>query len=105
MKTPDATLPLATATGWMVTADAAATWWWLHAGLAIEGNPLVAWLIEAHGLTAGLAIRTVAVLGLLVAVTSLRQRTRWVERGLMVAAGVYALVVGWHLEGALSHLR
>lgn len=99
---PDCTLPLAKATGWMVVADGVATWWWLHLGLAIEGNPLVAWLVDVHGLTVGLSIRTVVTVALVAAVASLRNRTRWVERGLMVAAGVYALVIGWHLEGALQ---
>jgi hypothetical protein len=100
--TPDATVPLAKATALMVVADGAATWWWLHLGLAVEGNPLVGWLIDMHGLTVGLTIRTVVTVVLIVAVASLRGRTRWVERGLMVAASVYALVIGWHLQGALE---
>jgi hypothetical protein len=94
---------LAKALAGMVTADGAATWWWLHTGAAIEGNPLVAWLIDLHGLTTGLAIRTVAALLLVAALAYATNQTKWAERGLIVCALAYAAVLGIHLDGAIQH--
>ena len=95
----DGLVLLACITGLMVAIDGAATWWWLHTGIAIEGNPLVSWMVETFGLTIGITVRTVAVLVLLVALVSLRERTRWVGRALALSAVAYSLVVCWHLLG------
>jgi hypothetical protein len=93
---------LATVTAGMATIDAAATWLWLDLGLAIEGNPLVAWLIDLFGHPAGLTLRTAFVALLLMAAVLLAPRTLWAQRGVAVAALGYAGVLGFHAWGALG---
>jgi hypothetical protein len=92
---------IATAVAWLVAllvvVDGTATWWWVTTGQAVEGNPVVAWLIDVFGAGVGLTVRTVVALGLLAVVAALAPRTRRVEPGLAVAACVYAAVVGVHV--------
>lgn len=86
----------------MIVFDSIATWVWVHLGIAIEGNPIIASLMQVFGDGIGLAIRTAWSVGLVFLLTWLAER-RAVARPalafLVVALGMVTLLhstaLGW----------
>ncbi len=76
----------------MVVFDSVATWSWVTLGIAVEGNPLVARLMEAMGNELGLAVRTVWTVALVVALAWLASRRAVVRPALGLIALVFGLV-------------
>ena len=85
----------------LAVADSLATWWWLHTGVAVEGNPWLAGVLGLAGPTLGLTLRTLWVGALIGALVVLAGRTPLARAGLWVAVGGGVLTLGWHAVGAL----
>ena len=85
----------------LAAVDSVATWWWLHTGVAVEGNPWLAGVLGVVGPTVGLALRTVWVGALVLGLAVLAERTPLARAGLWVAVGAGSLAVGWHAVGAV----
>lgn len=95
-------------TPWAIAAtlfDAAATGMWLRLGIAREGNPLLAALIERIGIAPAMLLRAIVGVALILALdltlTTLGDRSalkRWAMPTIML---VLAAVAVWHIVGAL----
>jgi hypothetical protein len=86
----------------MIVFDSVATWVWVNVGIATEGNPLVASLMDRFGDGVGLALRTGWSVGLVLALAWLAERrasARPALAFLVLVLGavtlVHALAVGW----------
>lgn len=94
--------------GWLSAAvvltlvDAIATATWLELGIAAEGNPLLAALVDLAGAVPAMVVRTVVGVGLLVALAVLAPRSVLARRALPVVTCVLATVALWHLVGAVG---
>lgn len=80
----------------MVVFDSVATWSWVTLGIAVEGNPLVAALMQALGNELGLAVRTVWSVALVVALAWLAAHRVVVRPALVFVAVVFGLVTLIH---------
>lgn len=67
----------------MVVLDSVATYVWVSTGLAVEGNPLVAAIMDAYGDGPGLVLRTVWSAGLVIALSWLAERRAAVRPALI----------------------
>lgn len=84
--------------------DAAATAAWLRLGIADEGNPLLARLIDAVGALPAMTVRAVVGAVLLVGLGLLARRSRLARAGLPAVTVVLAGVAAWHAVGGLGAL-
>jgi hypothetical protein len=79
----------------MIVFDSAATYVWVTSGIAVEGNPLVAALMDLYGDAIGLALRTLWSVALVVALAWLAERRAGVRPALvlpLVALGAVTLL-------------
>jgi hypothetical protein len=86
----------------MIVFDSIATWVWVNVGIATEGNPLVASLMDRFGDGIGLALRTVWSVALVLALAWLAERRAMARPALaflVLVLGsvtlIHALAVGW----------
>ncbi|MFU8840064.1 MAG: DUF5658 family protein [Nitriliruptoraceae bacterium] len=86
----------------LVVFDSVATYVWVRTGIAVEGNPLVASVMEAYGDGVGLLLRTVWSVALVLALTWLADRHVVARLALVLvvaALGAVALLhtaaLGW----------
>jgi hypothetical protein len=86
----------------MVVLDSVATYVWVSTGLAIEGNPLVAHVMDGLGDGPGLALRTIWSAGLVVALTALARRRRRVRFAVTFVAVILGLVSLVHLSALVA---
>jgi hypothetical protein len=84
--------------------DAAATALWLELGVADEGNPMLAHLVEAVGAVPAMAVRTLVGVSLLVGLGLLSRRSQLARIALPGVTLLLALVAVWHAVGGLSIL-
>jgi hypothetical protein len=82
--------------------DAVATSLWLELGIADEGNPLLASLIEVVGAVPAMAVRAVIGIGLLVGLGVLSRRSRLARVALPIVTLVLAAVAVFHAVGGLT---
>lgn len=82
----------------MVVFDSVATWSWVTLGIAAEGNPLVARVMELLGNGPGLAVRTVWTVALVLALAWLAARRAAVRPVLVLIAVVFGLVSLIHAD-------
>ena len=68
----------------MVVFDSVATYVWVTTGLAVEGNPLVAALMDGYGDGVGLVLRTLWSTALVVALCWLAERRAAIRPALVV---------------------
>jgi hypothetical protein len=82
--------------------DALATAAWLELGIADEGNPLLASLIDVIGAVPAMAVRAVVGVALLVGLGLLSRRSRLARAALPAVTLVLAAVAVWHGIGGIS---
>lgn len=82
----------------MVVFDSVATWTWVTLGIAAEGNPLVARVMQALGNGPGLALRTLWSVALVLALAWLAARRAAVRPVLVLIAVIFALVSLIHAD-------
>jgi hypothetical protein len=82
--------------------DAAATAVWVELGIAVEGNPWLARLIDVAGTLPAMAARAVVGIVLLVALALLATRSRLARAALPAVTLVLAAVGVWHLAGGFA---
>lgn len=83
----------------LVVFDSVATYTHLSSGYAVEGNALVAAMIDRWGADAGLALRTVEVGLLVIGLSWLAHRSRLAQRGLVGVTLVMLGVAVYHVVG------
>jgi hypothetical protein len=88
----------------LTVLDAAATALWLELGIAVEGNPWLAHLVEVVGTIPAMAVRTAVGVALLVGLGLLSRRSRLARVALPAVTVVLGLVAVWHAVGSLSVL-
>jgi hypothetical protein len=91
----------------MVVFDSVATYAWIRSGIAVEGNPLVAGVMDALGDGVGLVLRTVWSAALVVALTWLAERRAAVRPALipvLLGLGAITLVHTFALAWVWSRL-
>lgn len=86
----------------LTIADAVATTVWLRAGVAIEGNPLLAGVVDSLGPEGAMLLRTVVGVSLLGALWSVRRRSRLAFPGLVLTTAVLVGVALIHLGIAVQ---
>lgn len=86
----------------LTIGDAALTLTWLEGGVAAEGNPLLAHMIDAVGTHLALGLRAVIGAVLLLALGVLARRSRLARRALPIITAVLAVVFVWHVGGGLA---
>jgi hypothetical protein len=86
----------------LVVFDSVATYVWVRTGIAVEGNPLVASVMEAYGDGTGLLLRTLWSVALVLVLTWLADRHVIARMALVLvvaALGAVALIhaaaLGW----------
>lgn len=82
--------------------DAVLTYVWLQTGLATEGNPWLAGLVESAGAGTAMGVRAVVGIALVAALSLLARRYAAAGRGLLLVTGVLGLVLGWHIGGSVT---
>jgi hypothetical protein len=87
----------------LTLVDAVATAVWIEAGIALEGNPLLAPLVEQAGAVPAMLIRAVVGVGLLLLLARLAPVSQLARRAVPVLAVVLGAVAAWHATG-LFHL-
>lgn len=88
----------------LTVADVVLTFAWIERGIAVEGNPLVARLIDALGPALGLGIRGAIGVSLLLVLGALAHRSRLARAALPTLTAVLAGVFVWHVAGAATML-
>lgn len=83
----------------LVVFDSVATHVHLSLGYAVEGNALVAAMIERWGTEAGLALRTLQASMLVVGLSWLARRSRLAQQGLVGVTLVMLGVAVYHIAG------
>jgi len=81
----------------MIVFDTVATYVWVITGIAVEGNPLVAALMDVYGDGVGLALRTVWSIALVVALAWLAERRAAVRPALVVPVVALGAVTLLHV--------
>lgn len=84
----------------LVAFDSAATYLHLTLGHAVEGNLVVARMIDHWGAEAGLAIRTLQVTVLVLGLAWLARRSRMAWQGLLGVTVVLGAVAVYHVVGS-----
>jgi hypothetical protein len=82
--------------------DAVATAVWVELGIAIEGNPWLAHLIEATGTVQAMMVRAVVGVALLVSLALLATRSRLARAALPALTIVLGAVGVWHVVGGFA---
>ena len=96
---------LYTPVGWAPVAialtafDAIATAMWVGLGIALEGNPWLAWLIDEAGLFSAMLTRVVIGVGLVLLLDALQPVSATARRALPAVTVILAAVAAWHLVG------
>ena len=80
--------------------DAAATAVWLELGIATEGNPLLAQLIEVVGAGPTMLLRSVVGVALVLSLAALSTTSQLARRAMPAITVTLAAVAGYHLLGA-----
>lgn len=91
----------------MVVFDSVATYAWIRSGIAVEGNPLVAGVMDAIGDGLGLTVRTLWSAALVVALTWLAERRAAVRPALipvLLGLGAITLVHAFALSFVWTRL-
>jgi hypothetical protein len=81
--------------------DAALTYTWLELGVAAEGNPWLAGVVETSGPAAAMALRAGIGLVLVGFLAVLARRHESARRGLLFVTAALGLVCSWHVVGSL----
>lgn len=93
---------------WLIAAvlltlvDAVATAVWIEAGVAIEGNPLLAPLVDSAGAVPAMMVRAFVGVGLLVLLARLAPASRLARVALPGVATVLGAVAAWHAFGLIA---
>jgi hypothetical protein len=82
--------------------DAVATAVWVELGIAVEGNPWLAHLIDATGTVPAMAVRAVVGVVLLFSLALLATRSRLARAALPALTLVLGAVGIWHVAGGLA---
>lgn len=86
----------------LTLVDAIATAVWVEAGLAHEGNPLLAPLVESAGAVPAMLVRAAVGVGLLVLLARLAPVSRLARRAVPGIAIVLGVVAAWHATGLVQ---
>ncbi len=81
--------------------DAAATWSWLQLGIP-EGNPIVRTVVDRHGPTAGMFIRAVWGVALVLVLSRLADRSRFAWAALIGVTLAMVIVGMVHVAGGAA---
>jgi len=84
--------------------DAAATAVWLELGIATEGNPLLAQLIEVVGAGTAMLLRSVVGVALVLSLAAMSATSQLARRAMPAITVTLAAVAGYHLVGAALSL-
>ena len=85
--------------GLLTMFDAMATGLWVGLGIAREGNPMLATMIDTAGLVASMLLRALIGLWLIAALASLGRRSRLARVALPVVTYLLGGVALWHVVG------
>jgi hypothetical protein len=86
----------------LTLVDAIATAVWLELGIADEGNPLLAGLIDIVGAIPAMVVRAVVGIGLLVGLGLLGRRSQLARAAVPAVTLVLAAVAVWHGVGGVA---
>lgn len=82
----------------MIVLDSVATYIWVTSGIAMEANPVVALALDTYGVGAGLLLRTVWSVALVLALTWLAERRAWVRPVLVIPLVALGAVTILHIN-------
>ena len=92
------------ATYLMITLDMLSTILWIHLGLAIEANILMAWLLDNHGVIGFASFKSISSLAFLYTLRHYYHTHKLARYGLWIVFITNTCVVMYNMYGIYCHV-